>query len=152
MTRILPMIVLLVMVLPPGCAPKESYQVDVKNDLDTPVIVWLTKSGPPYEGPWRPPEEVALDRPGEEEVVGGVVVPPGKGAYSPEMRGEFPPGIDAVLRVYAGEREMSELLAMSRGSPDRVDVVLRPGKNRLVVRERDGRLVVEPDQPPPAER
>jgi hypothetical protein len=147
MIRFPPIVVLLGVVLVlVGCAQKESYQVDVTNELDQPVTVWLTKSGPPYERPWRPPEQVAMERPGEEEVVGGVVVPPGKSAYTPTMKGQFASDVDAILRVYVGERAMSELLSMSRGSPDRVDVVLKPGKNRLIVRERDGRLVVDPDQ------
>jgi hypothetical protein len=148
MSRISTVVVLLgVALLLVGCVPKESYQVDLTNELDEPITAWLTKSGPPYEGPWRPPEEVALQRPGEEELLGGVVVPAGKAAYTPEMKGQFYPDMDAILRVYVGERTMSELLSMSRGSPDRVDVVLKPGKNRLVVREREGRLVVDPDWP-----
>ena len=42
--------------------------------------------------------------------------------------------------------EPSDLLATRPDSPDRIDTDLRPGKNALVVRERDGSVKVEPRQ------
>ena len=49
-----------------------------------------------------------------------------------------------MLRVYSGVTRLSEILATGRGSPARLDVVLEPGNNRLVVTDADGKLAVAP--------
>ena len=127
-----------------GCAPKVSYDVTVKNDLAQPVTLWLTKPpGSPLERAWLSPEDIARGvRPGNEKIT-GVVLPPGKTGRTGAVKGEFPDEMRAILRVYLGQHPLSELLAMSRGH-GRIDVDLEPGHNELVVRERDGRMVVDP--------
>ena len=127
-----------------GCGGKsQSYQVIVHNESPKSVTVWLTKNGPPHEPGWKAPEDVAIESLGAEEPLGGVIIPPGKTGETKKVRGTFPEGVDAVLRVYIGQHAFDDLLAMSRGSPNRIDVVLTPGTNELTVRDRRGAIVVE---------
>ena len=44
------------------------------------------------------------------------------------------------VRVYAGEPAISSILAISSGSPNRLDIELVPGNNKLIVTRKDGRL------------
>ena len=129
-----------------GCAQTRTYDLAVRNDLDKPVTVCLTKAGGPAEPGWESPEELAgPDHPASDEQPPGVVVPPGKTASPGEMSGEFYGGGLAVLRVYAGTPSLNQMNAISRDSPDRVDWRLHTGVSRLVVRRADdGRLVVAP--------
>jgi hypothetical protein len=137
-----------------GGANRQAYQVRVQNDLARPVTVWLTKSGPPHETGWKSPERLAVEAI-DRDPIGGVVVPPGKVAETGTVRGAFPEGVDAVLRIYVGYHEFTDLLAMSRGHPDRFDLVLQPGENSLIVRQRRGQTVIERgtvDDPQPQPR
>lgn len=138
---LLPLAALLLLV---GCQDikQRSYSVDVKNESAMPVTVWLTKDGPLWEKSWRSPEQVAYESKGAGEMVAGEVVPPGKLA-SVQMAGKFTPRSNAILRVYLGEHNMSDLLAISGGSTDRRDYVLDPGYNGFRVVDRDGVTLVE---------
>jgi hypothetical protein len=126
-----------------GCVPTHTYEVVVKNRSATPVTVWLTKNGPPVENRWKSPEDYAIERPGGNERVSGVIIAPGQEGATGKVSGRFPPQTDAVLRVYVGEHGVTDLLAISRGSPNRIDVTLNPGMNDLVVLDRGGRTIVE---------
>jgi hypothetical protein len=129
-----------------GCSGRsQSYRVVVHNESPRSVTVWLTKSGPPDEPGWKSPEDVAIESLGAEEPLGGVIIPPGKTGETKSVRGRFPEGVDAVLRVYLGQYAFDDLLAISKDSPNRIDVVLRPGTNALVVRNDRGTTVVEPE-------
>ena len=127
-----------------GCGGRsQSYQVILHNESPKSVTVWLTKSGPPSEPGWKAPEDVAIESLGADEPLGGVIIPPGKTGETKKLRGTFPEGTDAILRVYIGQLAFDDLLAVSRGSPNRIDVVLTPGTNELTVRDRRGEIVVE---------
>ena len=127
-----------------GCGgPSRSHQVIVHNESPRSVTVWLTKSGPPDEPGWKSPEDVAIESLGAEEPLGGVIIPPGKTGETKKVRGSFPEGTDAILRVYLGQLAFDDLLAISKGSPNRIDVVLKPGTNELTVRDSRGETVVE---------
>lgn len=128
-----------------GCSDveKRSYSVDVKNDSRTPVTVWLTKTGPVYENNWKSPEELAIETRRAGETIAGVVVPPGKTATVGPVQGKFAPNSLAVLRVYVGQHNFSELLAISKGAPDRRDLELRAGHNGFQVVDRGGQMLVE---------
>jgi hypothetical protein len=135
---------LLIVALLLGCnSAKRSYQVVLHNESPRSVTVWLTKSVPTDEAGWRAPEDVAINRLGRREPVGGVVIPPGKTGQTRALAGKFPRGIDAVLRVYVGQYGFDDLLAISRGHPDRMDVYLQPGRNELVLKFEGGAFVVE---------
>jgi hypothetical protein len=127
-----------------GCAGKSrSYRVVVRNDSPRSVTVWLTKNGPPDEPGWKSPETIALETLGSDERVAGVIIPPGKAGETGTVKGHFPEGVDAVLRVYLGQLAFDDLLAINRDSPNRIDVVLTPGTNELTVRDKRGATVVE---------
>lgn len=133
-----------------GCSSAKEYTFDisVKNNTGGPITIWLTKEGRPVEKGWRSPEQVAMQSPGHEERIGGVLVPDGKTA-SPNgpVKGKFEPGSFAWLRVYDGKyANFSDLLAVSPRSMKRVDYPLDPGKNVLIVRKNGSRLVVEQDE------
>ena len=129
-----------------GCGGKsQSYSVIVRNESPRSVTVWLTKSGPPDEPGWKSPEAIAIERLGSDEPVAGVIIPPGKTGETGTVRGHFPAEVDAILRVYLGQLAFDDILAISRDSPNRIDVVLTPGTNELTVRDRRGVTVVERD-------
>ena len=125
-----------------GCHSVEnrSYDVNVKNDSIKPVTIWLTKNGPPWEAGWKSPEDLAIESPKNDERIAGVVVPPGKTASTGKIAGQFEPHVDAILRVYLGQKTFDDLLAVSHDSPDRIEVVLKPGVNQIVVRDDNGSI------------
>lgn len=129
-----------------GCSSTKEYSFDisVKNDSDRPVTIWLTKEGPPVEQGWRSPEQVAVQSPGHEERISGVLVPVGRTASTGIIKGKFEPGSFAWLRIYDGKyASFSDLLAVSPKSAKRVDQALDPGVNRLVVKTQNGRIYAE---------
>jgi hypothetical protein len=132
----LPLLLLLVV----GCESIEtrSYDVSLKNDSSKPVTIWLTKNGPKFEEGWKSPEDLAIESPKMNEKIAGVVVQPGKTASTGNVTGHFVPHVDAVLRVYLGQKDFNELLATNRESLDRTDVVLKPGVNRILVKDDGG--------------
>jgi hypothetical protein len=125
-----------------GCAT--TYSVEARNDTSGPVQLWLTKDGPPVEDGWRAPEDLATT-PGESEPkYDFAIVEPGKTGYTPNMTGQFPKGTNPVLRVYGGTDNYFKLAEADKaGRARRSDYILKPGANKLVVRETLGRLVVE---------
>lgn len=127
-----------------GGGGSRTYEVNVRNQSGQPVTVWLTKTAPPYETRWKPPEQLAIERPGADGPIGGAVIAPGSEGSTGRVSGSFSADTEAVLRVYLGDYTFSGLLAISRGSPNRIDFTLRPGTNNLVVLTRSGRTVVEP--------
>ena len=133
-----------------GCSSTKEYTFDisVKNDTGRPITVWLTKDGPPREEGWRSPEDLAYTSPAHEERIGGKLVHPGKTAYIDSIKGKFEEGTYAWLRVYDGRYDVfSDLLAVSRGNPKRVDMALDPGKNHLVVKDdKTGKITVQQDK------
>ncbi|CAN5683858.1 hypothetical protein BH09PLA1_BH09PLA1_24620 [soil metagenome] len=128
-----------------GCADaqKRSYAVEVKNESRMPVTVWLTKDGPVYEDKWKSPEDLAIETRRAGEMIAGVVVPPGKTASVGPLEGKFAPYSNAILRVYVGQHNFSELLAISKGAPDRRDLELTQGRNSFQVVDRNGIMLVE---------
>src|SRR5687767_14880518 len=127
-----------------GCGGKtQTYDVSVSNDTQTPITVWLTKDGGPYEKHWRSPEDLAMESPGGSRIA-GVKIPAGQAAATGPVNGKFYEGAGAILRVYAGDYDFSALLAVSRGSPNRADVPLSPGVNRFSVTRDAKGVVVKP--------
>lgn len=128
-----------------GCAHKQSFQVAVRNETSEPITVGFAKEeGGPFEPAWATPEQVAIDAPTySERAWDSVVVPPGKTAAAGPLTGKFDSSARASLRIYAGSAEISDLLAITKGSPHRADVPLVPGRNALIVRDDGGTLTVE---------
>ncbi len=131
-----------------GCATRtETFDVSVRNESAGPVTVWLTKTGGPEENGWRTPESIAINFVVEDEKIGGVIVPAGNTAAHETTKGKFAPDSYAVLRVYRGEMKLSELLANGKDSPNRADVILHPGFNRLIVTDTTGKIAVRRAEP-----
>lgn len=131
-----------------GCGNKQTFQIAVHNDSARPLTVGVAKEGGPFEPQWASPEQVVVRTNGRNE--GGwdsVVVPPGETRSAGPVTGDFSGGARATLRVYAGELKLSDVLAVSRGSPNRVDVPLDPGKNAVIIRDAGGRLMYERADP-----
>lgn len=149
--RLAPLALLLAPLLSLGCGPKEQqFAVAVKNGTDGPITVGLAKEGGgPYEYEWATPEQAAMERvtdvPDPKAPRNwGLTVPPGRIADRGTVKGRFARGARPVLRVYGSDHPLEQILAISRGSSNRVDVNLSPGRNEYTVVKRDGRLVAEP--------
>lgn len=128
-----------------GCGPStREYQVLLKNDTPEALTIGLIKNGGPPERMWASPEELAIDDPQGTDRVWGVVVPPGKTARTPVVKGKFDEGVVAFLRVYSNgglpRLEFSRLLAIGRGEPNRLDLRLQPGPNEFLIRDQGGVL------------
>jgi hypothetical protein len=146
---LIPLLSPMLLILAGGCAETRTYSVAVRNESAAPITVGLAKVGGPFERHWAAPEEAALDRDRELETAwDSVVVAPGRTGYTGPVKGKFERNARATLRVYGGVRSLSSALAVSRGNPRRIDLVLTPGRNSLVVSERDGRLVADPVRGP----
>src|SRR5689334_16598768 len=111
----------------PSATPTKSFSVEVHNQSDRPVTLWLTKDGPPAEEGWLTPEKV-VDSGGKLKY-DLAFVPAGKTGFTDEFTGVFPKGTNAVLRVYEGEKEVFDLAKEST----HVDAVLKPGANRFSI-------------------
>jgi hypothetical protein len=135
-----------------GCSPdSQSYSVSVHNQTDTPVTLILTKDRPQSEEMWASPEDLiagrAVEVPGDR--TGWVELPANKTANL-TTRGDFPPGVHAMLRVYRGNRlKLKEMEIMNPG-PDRADIMLSPeGDNNLIIRDKGGKQLSIVVVPPP---
>jgi hypothetical protein len=124
-----------ILTLAGGCAKTMVYDVSVKNGGGHPITIWLTKDGPPAEAGWLSPEQLASDPGQPGDAVAGVTVPPGKTASTGRIKGDFASGTNAILRIYEGEQKLADVLAISRGNPNRIDVILPPGKSDWTVQD-----------------
>src|SRR5262245_45536831 len=79
-------------------APKQSYDITVHNKSDVPVLIWLTKDGPPEEKGWLTTEQFLEASPDEPSP--GVKLPPQKTADTGKVTGTFPKGTHAILLVF----------------------------------------------------
>jgi hypothetical protein len=118
-----------------GCesATKATFNVSLENAGKDPVTVWLTKTGGPEEIDWLAPEALAHSRAANVDAVNGVVIPPGKTGDIGPLTGRFDPDSLAVLRVYAGQLTLDQMLATPVDGKLRVDMPLREGTNKLRV-------------------
>jgi len=135
-----PLLLLSIMV---GCSSRsESYMVSVKNETAQPLTIGFTKEGEPYQDEFMAPSDIALDPQVKPELYSwGSLLLPGKTATTKKpMTAKLDPDAVAYLRVYRGHLNMLDILAISSGSPSRVDVPLMPGRNDLVIVDREGRL------------
>jgi hypothetical protein len=137
-----------------GCASDHSFDVSVKNATDRPLTIGFVKLGAQATEDWASPESFALLPPSRQPIHWGVVIDPHTIA-SRRVTGSFEPGTEAQLRVYGGAHELNDLLAISRGTGDRLDLMLVPGgHNDFIITEPDGHLAAHltdaPPLPPPS--
>ena len=129
-----------------GCHTYEKrvYDVTLKNDSSVPVTIWLTKDGAPFEEGWLAPEDLAIQSPQQPiRLISGIIVFPGKTAFTGPHRGQFEPSTSAVLRVYAGQLKFEEILATREEDKRRFDVRLHRGVSELVVTGGPGAIDVK---------
>lgn len=130
-----------------GCGPKEEkFAIEVHNATKGPLTIGLAKErGGPYEYLWATPEEAAMERvvPAQDPKAPrnwGLPVAAGKTAFTGSIAGRFQGEARPMLRVYGGDLTLEHILAVERGSRDRLDLSLTPGMNVFWIDERDGRL------------
>lgn len=152
-------LVLLACCLAGGCSvvtnmttAKATFSVAVKNQSTQPIRIGLAKDGPPFEEEWSSPEEVAIANAKRPEIAWGQTILPGQTATIAEITGRFSDGVHGFVRVYAGDVQMADMLAVGRRSPNRLDIPLAEGSNRLIVLDDGGRLAFKrlPPEPAPA--
>ena len=138
-----------------GCASTRTYEVRLKNNSSEPITVGLTKLGGPFERVWASPEDAAINN-ADPSSRRWATVPSGRVADAGPFKGKFRRDSEAVLRIYKGDLDhngrldVPQILAVSHDQPDRADVVLHPGVNRLTVTDQDGRLVATREDAGPA--
>lgn len=126
-----------------GCASQtRTYDIIVHNNSTKPLTLVLAKSAGPAEAVWMSPEDIMNAAPDVQASWGLGTVPAGKTATASNVKGTFPKGADAFLRVYAGDLTLGEMLKVTAGSPDRIDLTLQPGKNDLVVVDQDSGIML----------
>lgn len=127
-----------------GCQTTGNFTVGVINRTNEPLSVGLVKDGPPAEAYWASPTQIGISAPNLNERKWGTLVPAGQQAIIGPVKGKFDRGVTAFLRIYSGDRTISELLAISPGSPDRIDVPLDNGRTDLVITREGTRLTATP--------
>ena len=128
-------------------APKQTFRVELTNTTSGPISAAFTKQmyrgRPAIEEGWSAPEDIAIVAPMLTDRRWGQRIDPGQMRVLGPLEGHFPTGIQPFLRVYAGDRSIDELLAVSRGDRGRIDIPLSLGSARYIIREQDGRLTVD---------
>lgn len=122
-----------------GCARTDKFDISVRNETSNALTLALTKDGPPFEQLWAGPEDLAIESPHAEEEHGFVVLPPGKDA-DVSLEGKFDAQTRGYLRVYRGDLLISDMNAIGKSSPNRLDLLLTPGPNHFVIIDAGGKL------------
>jgi hypothetical protein len=143
---------LLLAALACGCGnPTYLYEVQVKNGTKQPLSVGLVKAGRDAIERWAGPEHIAIGAPELMDRKWGFLVQPGFATALPPVEGP----VGGRLRVYVGDRPIKELLTVNQGDPDRLDIVLTPGRSAYEVHTRTGKLQADTvpwTEPPPPPR
>jgi hypothetical protein len=121
-----------------GCITHNAtYKLSVENKLTKPVTLWLVKDDGPEQPGWLTPEQVAETSPSTDDQLPDVVVNPNETARIGPLTGSFYGGSPrASLRIYGGTPTLTQMLAMGRGGLTRLDYVLQPGVNDIVIQEK----------------
>ena len=143
MMRLLSAVMLVSFVTGCSSATTRTYDVSIRNETSKPLMVGLAKNGPPYEDLWASPEDLAIESPRPTERQWGVPVAPGKTGAVNGVKGTLDRGTTAFVRVYRDASELPHFLAISKGSPNRLDLPLRAGGNTFVITDAGGRLAAE---------
>jgi len=129
-----------------ACAgPRYSFEVEITNATPGPLAAGFVKYIPGGQRPgleegWTAPEDVAINAPPLTDRRWGRLIPAGRTVVLGPQKGRFPEGIRPMLRVYAGDYTIDELLAFRRDDPDRLDIHLWPGRSSYVITMENGRL------------
>ena len=123
-----------------GCKQyaKADFQVAVTNRTDMPLTAGFVKDGPPSERHWAAPHEIAMGAGKGDQW--GVLIRPGQTATVGPISGKFDRNVSAILRVFASEGDIDDLMGFSRTDPHRADIYLMPGQSHYVIDLDRGRL------------
>jgi hypothetical protein len=123
-----------------GCSQtkSENFDLSVTNQTSKPITIWLCKSGPPYEDNWLSPEELVQNSPKLVTKPAGAYVPAGRTAHA-SLTGLFDPDSHAILRIYA-TTGLDNILAISQGSLNRIDMPLDSGSTHVTVDDKVGHI------------
>jgi len=117
-----------------GCTEKRSYTVSVKNETARPLTLGLVKDAPPFNDEnWVSPEDVAILHSHSDDQAWGITVPPGKTGTAGPVDARFNSDGSAWLRIYSGQLTIGEMLAISKDSPNRLDLRLHEGDNHFII-------------------
>jgi hypothetical protein len=132
------------MILAIGCAGQtRTFDIAVHNNSTKPLTLVLAKDGGPKEPVWATPEDVIAAGTSSDGQWGFGVVPAGKTASNSSVVGKFTPAANAYLRIYVGDLNLGDALKIAPGSPERLDITLKPGKNDFVVIDHDAGIELE---------
>ena len=143
------MIPLLAVALLTGCATTGTFTVGVVNKTERPLSVGLVKNGPPLEASWASPFDIDRANPRLTGRKWGTLVPPGEAVVIGPQTGRFAKNVVAVLRVYAGDLPVEDLLAISPGNRERLDIPLDNGSTGVVIQETPDGIAAAKAPPPP---
>ncbi|MCC6240209.1 MAG: hypothetical protein IT448_07935 [Phycisphaerales bacterium] len=135
-----------------GCTYSGQFTVGVVNKTDQPLSVGLVKNGPPLQPDWASPLDISLSQPNLTQQKWGTLVPPGQAVVIGPQPGEFSKNVVAVLRVYRGDLPVDDLLAISPGSRDRLDIPLDNGSSGFIIEANENGLTAQPTTAPPPHR
>jgi hypothetical protein len=140
-------VLLLSLLLVVGCAStKATFEVAVKNATNGPLSVGLVKLGGKVEPGWDGPEHVAIHAPMLADRKWGTLIEPGAVVTLGPQSGNFVQGERAVLRVYAADATIDELMGYSQRDSARLDINLWPGSSGYVIERDVGELKYRPVQ------
>ena len=132
-----------------ACAtPKQTYQVQLHNLCAKPICVGLIKQVPPgvrleLEEGWTSPENILRAAPALADRHWGTLIQPGQTTVIGPAVGSFPPEVYAALRIYEGNATVEELTTYRRTDPDRLEIMLWPGKCSYVISKANGKLAAK---------
>jgi hypothetical protein len=146
-----PCVSLLALVCFAGCASsKATFQVAVKNGTNDPLSVGLVKVGGRVEPGWDGPEHIVIHAPMYADRKWGALVEPGQSITLGPQTGRFVQGTRAILRVYAADVTVDELMGYTKTDSARLDVSILPGPSAYVIERDDaGGIRHRPVQPGP---
>ena len=120
-----------------GCAatPRDqTYTVTVRNDADVPVVLWLTKDGPPVEEQWLSAAQwqILADKNLPGPLPSLTLSPAAEATIGPRT-GRFGGSTRAILDVYSTPATPQGMADAKTGDAGRARVDLKPGRNYVRV-------------------
>lgn len=142
LTRILAVLLLGFLLLTGiGCTSRGNFDITVHNQTTEPLSAGFIKAGGPMDPRWTTPSEIAILSPQLTDRPWGALVPPGKTVHL-KSSSSFRKGSTAYIRIYAGDKTVDELLAISPGSPDLTQRALDNGRSAFVIQRDQGQLTM----------
>jgi hypothetical protein len=124
-----------------GCTTVgRTVEVTVRNETPEPVVLWLTKDGPPAEVGWLSPGQFAIAYPPDAEAdrdltaLPAVLLASGQQVTLGPIEGRFARGANPILRVFYGQSSLNDFAAVPRRDASVATVVLPDGTSRVSVR------------------